>query len=398
MKMSALPFRFALIAAIVLSTALLAAAQMNGLRGQIYLPNGSPIQKVTRFTLTTDNGQRTEIHYTDSNGRISILPAPAKTYSITVDSDGETFETTVANFDSRYAGNQIQVNLLALKAKPPAAPPGEINVNEIDKKVSPKARESYNAALTLIQSNQFEQAVAPLKQAISLQKDYFQAHNDLGVVYMKLNKLPEAEEALRQAIKLNDKVYLPQLNLGVVLNRQNNFKDAAELLGKLQRRYPEVTKIHVPLVEALIGSQDWAGAEAEIKKALTVADADQVDLQVKMGMVEIRQGKFDAAIAVLREAVKAEPDNALAHFNLGIALMQTGNMGEAESALSKAYALKGAEMAGAQLMLGQVYFQKQDYEKAIASFETYLRDLPNAPNAAQVKDAVEKLRQSLKKP
>jgi tetratricopeptide (TPR) repeat protein len=398
MKMSALSFRIAFLSVVLCCASLIATAQMNGLRGQIYLPNGSPIQKVTRFTLTTDNGMRTEIYFTDSNGRISVLPAPAGLYKITVESDGETYETTSAQFDAKYAGNQVIVTLLPLKAKTPALPPGEINVNEVDKKVSPKARESYNAALALIQTNQLQQAIAPLKQAISLQKDYFQAHNDLGVVYMKLDKLPEAEEMLRQAIKLNDKVYLPQLNLGVVLNKQSNFKEATEVLVKLQRRYPDLTKVHVPLVEALIGSQDWAGAEAEIKKALTLADADQVDLKVKMGMVEIRQGKFEPAIVVLREAIKAEPDNALAQFNLGVALIQTANLDEAETALSKTYALKGSEMAGAQLMLGQVYFQKQNYAKAIESFEIYLRDLPNAPNAAQVKDAVEKLRQSVKKP
>src|SRR5205085_2002388 len=122
-----------------------ATAQIGGLKGQMYLPGGSPIQKVTRYTLTTDNGMRTDIYFTDSNGRIAITPPPAGQYKITVDSDGETFETTVAQFDSKYAGNQISVNLQPLKAKTPALPPGEINVNEIDKKVSPKARESYNA-------------------------------------------------------------------------------------------------------------------------------------------------------------------------------------------------------------------------------------------------------------
>lgn len=398
MKMSALPFRIALLFFVILCASLMATAQGSGLRGQVYLPNGSPIQKVTRFTLTTENGQRTEIYFTDSNGRISVLPAPAGLYKITVESDGEIYDTTVASFDAKYAGNQVMVNLLPLKAKAPALPPGEININEIDKKVAPKAKEAYQAALTLVQADQYEKAIAPLQQAISLQKDYFQAHNNLGVVYMKLNKLAEAEATLRQAVKLNDKVYLPQLNLAVVLNRQNNYKEAAEILLKLGRRYPDLTKIHSPLVEALIGSQDWAGAEAEIKKALAVTGSDQVDLKIKMGMVEIRQGKFDDAVAVLREAVKAEPDNALGQFNLGVALFQTGNLDEAERALSRAYELKGSEMAGAQLMLGQVHFQKKDYEKAIESFEIYLRDLPNAPNAAQVKDAVEKLRQSVKKP
>jgi TolA-binding protein len=55
-------------------------------------------------------------------------------------------------------------------------------------------------------------------------------------------------------------------------------------------------------------------------------------------------------------------------------------------------------MAGAQLLLGQLYFQKRDYQKAIEAFETYLRDLPDAPNAAQVKEAIQKLRQSTGKP
>ncbi|HSE97758.1 MAG TPA: hypothetical protein VLD57_05760 [Blastocatellia bacterium] len=37
----------------------------------------------------------------------------------------------------------------------------------------------------------------------------------------------------------------------------------------------------------------------------------------------------------------------------------------AERALARAYKIEGAKMAGAQLMLGQVYFYKKDYPKAI---------------------------------
>jgi TolA-binding protein len=65
--------------------------------------------------------------------------------------------------------------------------------------------------------------------------------------------------------------------------------------------------------------------------------------------------------------------------------------------LRRAYQIEGAKMPGAQLLLGQVYFQKNDYLKAIAAFETYLRDLPDAPNAVQVKDSINKLRQALGK-
>jgi regulator of sirC expression with transglutaminase-like and TPR domain len=44
-----------------------------------------------------------------------------------------------------------------------------------------------------------------------------------------------------------------------------------------------------------------------------------------------------------------------------------------------------------------VYSQKQDAGKAIEAFEAYLRDLPDAPNAAQVKEAIARLRKAAKK-
>jgi tetratricopeptide (TPR) repeat protein len=65
------------------------------------------------------------------------------------------------------------------------------------------------------------------------------------------------------------------------------------------------------------------------------------------------------------------------------------NLDEAETALRRAYQLDGTRMPGAQLQLGQLYFRKKDYPKAIEAFEAYLRDLPNAPNAGQVREAVQ---------
>jgi predicted Zn-dependent protease len=212
---------------------------------------------------------------------------------------------------------------------------------------------------------------------------------------MKTNQLDRAAEALRHAIRINDKVYLPQLNLGVILNRQRKYKEAAELLVRVQRNHPDVPSIHPPLVEALIEAKLWTQAEDELRLALAVKGADVVDLKIKQGAVMMRQGKFILAANVLRDAVAAEPDNALANLNLGAALHQTGDLGEAERSLRRAYELKGASMAGAQLLLGQIYHQKKDYPKAIDAFETYLRDLPNAPNREQVNEAIRRLREAL---
>ncbi len=385
--------RLVVAALFILSLSIIALAQ-GGIRGQIFLPNGAPIQQQTRFTLETADGMRVEYHYTDSNGRI-LLRNIAGWFTITVESDGQTYDTTSARFNTENS-QYITVHLRSFTKKS-ESPPGVININDVDSEVAPKAKEAYEEALTFLKQQQYEQAIEPLKRAVELQPNYFHAYNDLGVAYMKLKKLDLAIDAFQRAIKINDNIYLPQLNLGLVYNKQSKFKEASDLLVKLQRRFPDLEKVHIPLIEALMGAQDWPRAEAAVKRALAVKDVDSVDLKTKLGVTLIKQNKFKESVAVLKEAVEAEPDNALAQFNYGAALMQTGSLDEAESALARAYKIEGAKMAGAQMLLGLVYSQKQDAQKAIDAFETYLRDLPDAPNAAQVKEAIARLRKAAKK-
>ena len=365
-----------------------------GVRGQIFLPNGAPLHRIVRYTLRTDDGNRNDILFTDSNGRIEISTAMNVPYSITIESDEEAYATTSEAFNPAYSGKYITIHLKPLESKS-SYPPAVVSVDTTDQNVSAKAKVAYESAIEMIRAQQFEQAVEPLRGAIALQPDYFHAYNDLGVLYMKLNKLDQAADALRHAIKINDRVYLPQLNLGIVLNRLGRYGEAAELLTRLARKNPDrVSKINPALIEALMGAQQWAHAEEELNRALKLNVLDPVDLRTKMGAVRMRQGKFADAVTILREAVEARPDSALAQLDLGGALLQTGALDEAETSLRRAYEIKGSVMAGAQLLLGQLYFQKKDYLKAIEAFTTYLRDLPDAPNAAQVQEAIARLRKA----
>ena len=363
-----------------------------GIRGQIFMPDGSPVQKPTRLTLLTDNGMRTEIFYTDSNGRIA-LPRINTPYTILVETDGESYDTTTVSFNPVHAGNYIVVNLRPHSAAR-SSKPGTVSADIVDANVSPKARQFYDEATTLLQAGKYIEALELLKRAISVQPDYVEAHNDLGAVYMKLNQLDKAEQTLRHAIELNKKWYLPQLNLGVALNRQRKHQEAAKLLTELQINHQDQPTIHAPLIEALIESHQWRQAEEELQKALALKGADTVDLKIKLGMVNLRQSNIAAAVAAFREATSAEPDNALAQFNLGAALLESENLDEAERALRRAYQIEGARMPGAQLQLGQLYFRKKDYARAAEAFEAYLRDLPNAPNGDEVKKAIRQLRGS----
>jgi outer membrane protein assembly factor BamD (BamD/ComL family) len=72
-------------------------------------------------------------------------------------------------------------------------------------------------------------------------------------------------------------------------------------------------------------------------------------------------------------------------------------MDEAERELIEAYRIGGAQMGGAQLMLGQIYFMRKNYESALLAFEQYLADVPRAPKAAEVEGVIKRIKIALNK-
>ncbi len=56
-----------------------------------------------------------------------------------------------------------------------------------------------------------------------------------------------------------------------------------------------------------------------------------------------------------------------------------------------------ADAGSAQLLLGRLYLSQQKLGPALRAYEQYLRDVPSAPNAPQVRSVVEKLRRALRK-
>src|SRR5215467_6047168 len=99
-----------LLFCVALCSAIGADAQL-GLRGQIFLPNGEPLHKNIRYTLSTDDGARSDILFTDSNGRIEVNQPVNVPYSITIQGDGENYDTTTVRFDPAYSGKYITIHL-----------------------------------------------------------------------------------------------------------------------------------------------------------------------------------------------------------------------------------------------------------------------------------------------
>lgn len=104
----------------------------------------------------------------------------------------------------------------------------------------------------------------------------------------------------------------------------------------------------------------------------TLSAADHMD----MGLDYQDQGEFDEAIAAFEEAIRLDPDYALAHYNLGRARYLQGQMEQAVAAFEEAIQID-PEMAEAYTNLGAVYSAQGKTEEAIAACKTAIRLDPN---------------------
>jgi len=64
--------------------------------------------------------------------------------------------------------------------------------------------------------------------------------------------------------------------------------------------------------------------------------------------------------------------------------------------LLRSYEVAGPGAGNAQMFLGQLYLMQQKPALALKAFEQYLKDIPEAVNAAQIKAEIEKLKTATK--
>jgi len=362
---------------------------------QIFMPGTLPPRPI-RFTLSRDDG-RIETVFTDTKGKFQVTGDLIRDadYVVTVETDGATYDTTVATFRIvRGTPVYTTVFLRPFKGKP-ATTPGVVNAMEVN--VDKNAVAAYEAGMKALASGQTEAAITELKRAIKISSHYLRALNDLGVLYLQLNRLPEAAELFAQAVKVDENFHLARLNLGVVLHRQGHDKEAIKILALLYEKDRSLKGLALSYADALVGIADLAKAEQVLRAALSESTNDtsaQVDLHFKLGVVLNRRDQFEQAAEELKKAVTINDSAANAQLLLGATLLQLNRLDESEKSLLRAYEIAGPGAGNAQMFLGQLYLMQQKPAAALKAFEQYLKDVPAAPNAVQIKAEIDRLKKN----
>jgi Flp pilus assembly protein TadD len=184
-------------------------------------------------------------------------------------------------------------------------------------------------------------------------------------LYQKASKLAQAND-YNGAIK--------QLKLAVAA--YPNFVNALNQIGVLYLKLNELTMALQALESAL-----------KIKP-------DAYEPLINRAIVLFRLARFKEAETLLRDALKVK-EAAVAYYYLGRTLHKTGRSDEAETAYLTCLKISPGEFPEAHRLLAAIYLERGASQRVVDELEAYLRLVPTAADAADLRRVIEQSKRSL---
>ena len=299
--------RCALVLLLVLSSFALAAAQgSNVLEGKVISPAGQQPTNPVRVKLTF-NGRQIHETFTDLSGRFSFPGLVRGRYQLLAEGDGLTFETTTVAADvAAFGGSQTftqDIQLRPIRHKP-AAQPGVVNA--FSQNVPAAAKQALDAGLKSAEEGKTQAAIDNMRKAIQIFPEYFDAHLQLGNVFLKTDQLQEAIAELDKAREINPNDERAYQSFGLLLMKQRNYSVAVAIFAEATRLNPENPMNAVMRATALI--HQAAGSEDDRSNLLSRAE---IALSQAANLSENKL-KPDAMTMALFHELKGDPERAAA--------------------------------------------------------------------------------------
>jgi len=202
-------------------------------------------------------------------------------------------------------------------------------------------------ATKFLQAGQPADAIAPLIAAARLDPANTAIHHDLGLACLEVGRLPEAISALQQSIAANPRYADSHFRLGIAYEKNGDTREAIIA-------YDQATKLQPTLAEAWFRAGNLVftlghreEAIACFRRAAATAARTSYGRLGKARALLIEDRNLEAE-KVLREAIVADPQNAMAYELLGTLLAELGRFDDARACFERAIAI-------APLLAGSYY-------------------------------------------
>lgn len=255
--------------------------------------------------------------------------------------------------------------------------------------------QDVEAILAKFEARQFQAGLGEVEALIADDPELAPLHYLKGFALVKLGRLAPAETALRRALELDPDIEgVPGL-LGRILGEQGRYEEAVTALSAaLERaeRPEQRAPLTLALGQALLETGQVERAVTVLEEAYSLNGQNETS-RVQLVDAYIRAGRDEDAERVMGEDMQSEQAAAL-HYNLAANLLRAEQWEKGAHHMELALALQPG-LAEAHKHLAQAYLAQGDRERALAEYEAYLAQAPEAEDAEQTGRLIDMLRRSL---
>lgn len=262
----------------------------NAIVGTVLGPSGRPAENPVRVRLSTmTRGDR--LATTNGTGNFAFRGLPTGSYIIAIDKERD-FEPYSQTVDIRVfrGSDALTVTLvIRLTLKPnPEARPAVIDAELMA--IPKKARDLYEAGVALSAKRDHEGAIVQFKEAIELHPQFMQAHNELGVQYLRLRQFARADEAFREALRIDPESFAALMNRGLANLYMRRFGESVPFFRKAVARDNTSAVGHYLLGQSLANLGLFENAEKELLTAVDLGKGQLREVHRTLAIIYRNRG------------------------------------------------------------------------------------------------------------
>jgi len=313
-------FSLQLAALLLFSAGALQAQQQEGsISGEIRLIGGGFPNGRLEVHLES-HGSVVNVTYCDEEGLFSFTDLLPNTYSVVIQAQGyQPVSQTVAVNPELVQSTFVHVILRPIAAANVRASPNDfieenedvVSATQLSKKYPPEVRKEFEAGKKAEAKDDTTAAIEHYQAALKLAPDFYQAHNNLGGLYIKKGEFIPAEKELRRALELNSKSAEAEFNLGNVLYLTGRDAEAKNILQDGLSHSPASAMGRYFLGCVLIHLKEFDPAEDQLKSAQQL-DPRMPQVPIALATLYLQTGRRSDALHTFEEFLRQFPNDPLA--------------------------------------------------------------------------------------
>ncbi|HEY3176655.1 MAG TPA: tetratricopeptide repeat protein [Candidatus Polarisedimenticolia bacterium] len=250
-------------------------------------------------------------------------------------------------------------------------------------------RSALDRAKELLNDRKPAEAIAPAREAVAAEPNNAEAHRWLGGALLQVENMAEAEPELKKALELDPNTTGANFDMGMLYVKKGRLMQAIPHFEKEHELYPEALAIHQNLGKLYIDTKQYDKAVAMFESAIQI-NPENVEYYGSLAEAYKGMGNAEKEMETYKRMGAADP-TGLAFYNLGNMMFNKSEMDKAADAYKKAIE-QAPDNAAAHYQLGLCYVNLAKFKEAVAELDTFVKLKPKDPKAAEAKSLAADLR------